>query len=182
MSDLIPFLFENEHTVRVEEFDGEPWFVAHDLSKALEYRDAHSATRWLDEDELRTHIVCTNGKDREMKLVNESGLYSLIVRSRKASAKRFKKWVTSEVLPSIRKTGRYEHPSAPMEGEVLGAFKPDPVIEPDLTEKRLQVALAERIWGERVAAELWFHHNLPQTPSMTATGGQGNLFKLVPAV
>lgn len=64
----------------------------------------------LDDDEKGAHIVRTPGGEQEVTIINESGLYSLILRSRKPSAKRFKKWVTSEVLPSIRKTGRYVAP------------------------------------------------------------------------
>ncbi|MNZ06993.1 hypothetical protein D3C78_237590 [compost metagenome] len=121
MSNVIPFSFD-QHPVRVVELDGQPWFVASDVAVALEYRDADKLTRLLDEDEAGTHIVGTrsaNGveQDREVLIINESGLYSAILRSRKASAKRFKKWVTAEVLPSIRKTGRYEAAAAqPAEG------------------------------------------------------------------
>ena len=85
----------------------EPWFVATDVAEALEYRNAPDMTRNLDDDEKGTQIVRTLGGDQEMTVINESGLYSAILRSRKPEAKAFKKWVTSEVLPSIRKTGSY---------------------------------------------------------------------------
>jgi prophage antirepressor-like protein len=71
-----------------------------------------SQTRRLDDDEKGLRLVQTPGGSQEMLAVNESGLYSLVLGSRKAQAKRFKKWVTSEVLPSIRKTGKYELPQA----------------------------------------------------------------------
>ncbi len=93
--------------------DGEPWFVAQDVSEALEYRNAPDMTRNLDDDEKGTQIVRTLGGDQEMTVINESGLYSAILKSRKPEAKTFKKWVTSEVLPSIRKTGSYAMPAAP---------------------------------------------------------------------
>ncbi len=116
MAKVIPFSFDR-HPVRVVERDGELWFVAGDVAEALEYSEASAMTRHLDADESALSIVQTssaNGveQDRELLIINESGLYSAILRSRKPSAKRFKKWVTSEVLPAIRKTGRYEHPDA----------------------------------------------------------------------
>lgn len=111
MSNVIPFKFEARE-VRTLLIDDQPWFVASDVARALEYRDAGDLTRNLDDDEADTHIMRTssaNGVEqtREMLIINESGLYSAILRSRKAEAKRFKKWVTAEVLPSIRKTGSY---------------------------------------------------------------------------
>lgn len=108
--------------VRVVLVEGEPWWVAADVAQALEYRDASNMVRTLDEDEAGTHILSTssaNGtvQNRELTVINESGLYSAILRSRKASAKRFKKWVTAEVLPSIRRHGAYIMPPAPAEPE-----------------------------------------------------------------
>lgn len=101
-------------TVRItKREDGEPWFVAADLLGALELD--RKALERLDPDEKGTDSIRTPGGTQEMTVVNESGLYSLILGSRKAEAKRFKKWITSEVLPSIRKTGRYSHqPADPM--------------------------------------------------------------------
>lgn len=87
---------------------GEPLFVATDIASALEYRDSHTMTRNLDDDEKGTHIVCTLGGNQELSVITESGVYSAILTSRKPSAKKFKKWLTSEVLPSIRKTGGYQ--------------------------------------------------------------------------
>ena len=108
-----PAIFNfNDHTVRILDKDGELWFVASDVAAALEYRDAANMARNLDGDEADTHILSTrseNGieQDREVTIISESGLYSAILRSRKPEAKRFKKWVTSEVLPAVRKTGTY---------------------------------------------------------------------------
>ena len=92
--------------------DGEPWFVAGDVAAALDYSVAKDMTRNLDDDEKGGQIVPTLGGDQEMTVINESGLYSAILKSRKPEAKAFKKWVTSEVLPSIRKTGSYTAPTA----------------------------------------------------------------------
>ena len=106
-NNVIPFRFEAKE-VRTLLVNDQPWFVAADVAAALEYREAEKMTRWLDEDEKAPHIVGTPGGDQRMTLINESGLYSAVLRSRKAEAKRFKKWVTAEVLPAIRKHGRYE--------------------------------------------------------------------------
>ncbi|MCG9026748.1 hypothetical protein LH462_10985 [Laribacter hongkongensis] len=108
-----PAIFSfNAHAVRILDKDGELWFVASDVACALEYRNAPDMTRSLDADEADTHILrirSENGieQDREVTIISESGLYSAILRSRKPEAKRFKKWVTSEVLPAIRKNGQY---------------------------------------------------------------------------
>ncbi|SCB68921.1 Antirepressor, phage associated [Bacillus mycoides] len=83
------------------------WFVAKDVANVLEYRDTHNMVRFLDEDEKDTHQVSTLGGNQNMKVINESGLYSAILKSKKPQAKAFKKWVTSEVIPSIRKHGAY---------------------------------------------------------------------------
>ena len=106
-AQVIPFQFDTRE-VRTMLIDDQPWFVAADVSAALEYRDAGNMARNLDDDEKGTQIVSTLGGDQEMLVINESGLYSAILRSRKAEAKRFKKWVTAEVLPAIRKHGRYD--------------------------------------------------------------------------
>ena len=87
--------------------NNEPYFVATDIAKALGYRDAFDMTRRLDDDEKDTQKVRTLGGEQVMVVLNESGLYSSILGSNKEQAKVFKKWVTKEVLPSIRKTGSY---------------------------------------------------------------------------
>jgi len=106
-SPIVPFQFDAATVRAVVGADGEPWFVAADVSAVLEYRGAPDMTRILDADEKGTQIVRTPGGEQEMTVINESGLYSAVLRSRKPEAKRFKRWVTAEVLPSIRKTGSY---------------------------------------------------------------------------
>ena len=121
-TNIIPFNFGKQQ-VRTLLIDDQPWFVANDVSAALQYSEASAMTRHLDDDEKGLSIVQTLGGDQEMLVINESGLYSAILRSRKAEAKRFKKWVTAEVLPAIRKHGRYEDTQgvmAPMVDELLG--------------------------------------------------------------
>ena len=99
-------LFENEEfgKVRVLEIENEPWFVAKDVCDILELSNPSVALKNLDEDE-RTKFNL--GRQGNTNLINESGLYALVVRSRKPEAKKFRKWITSEVLPSIRKHGVY---------------------------------------------------------------------------
>lgn len=105
MSNVIPFKFEASE-IRTLVIDDQPWFVAADVAGVLAYTDAQAMTRKLDADEIQNRQIVGFG-NRGVIVINESGLYSAILRSRKAEAKRFKKWVTAEVLPSIRKTGGY---------------------------------------------------------------------------
>ena len=106
MSNLEVFNFENQQ-VRFVGTAGDPWWVAKDICDVLDIAKPENAYSRLDEDEKDTRTVGTPGGNQEMVCINESGLYSLILTSRKPQAKKFKKWVTSEVLPAIRKTGRY---------------------------------------------------------------------------
>lgn len=107
-SHLTPFAFQ-DHLVRIIDRDGEPWFVLADVCRVLEIGNTGDALTRLDEDE-KGFIDITDGTPGTPRraIINESGLYSLVLTSRKEAAKRFKKWVTSEVIPSIRKTGSYE--------------------------------------------------------------------------
>lgn len=114
-SQLTPFVFEDA-LVRVQmDENGNPWFVAKDVCNVLELGNVTEATRGLDDDEkkqLDTNIINPEVGGRGTILISESGLYSLIFRSRKPEAKRFRKWVTSDVIPSIRRTGSYTMPTA----------------------------------------------------------------------
>ena len=103
MMDIIPFNF-NGSDVRVISQNNEPWFVLKDVCKILELENSRNFTSRLDDDEKSTVRIMdgTDGNPNKT-IINESGLYSLILRSRKPEAKRFKKCVTSEVLPSIKK-------------------------------------------------------------------------------
>ena len=107
MSQIIPFEFES-HALRVNlDAAGQPWFVAADVCAALDLPDTHKAIARLDDDEKGRNSIPTPGGQQDMSVVNESGLYNLVLGSRKPEAKRFKRWITHEVLPSIRKTGSY---------------------------------------------------------------------------
>lgn len=98
---------ETDISIRIQNIDGNPWFVAKDLCDALELNDVRRAVEPLDDDEKLTGEILQSGQRRLMWLVNESGMYALVIRSNKPEAKKFRKWVTNEVLPSIRRTGSY---------------------------------------------------------------------------
>lgn len=116
-SVVVPFNFQS-HEVRTVDIGGEPWFVAKDVCGVLELRNITEALRGLDADELTSEFLKSGGQMREMKVISESGLYTLIVRSNKPQAKVFRKWVTSEVLPAIRKTGQYIAQQQPKHGQL----------------------------------------------------------------
>lgn len=101
-------IHEKFGTLRMTEQDGMFWFCAKDVCDALDYNDVESALRKLDDDEKGTEILRTPGGPQEMLMVNESGLYALVMRSNKPRAREFRKWVTAEVLPTLRRNGRYE--------------------------------------------------------------------------
>lgn len=107
MNDLRTWNFE-DHEVRTVEIDGEPWFVLSDVCKVLELSSPHKVADRLDLDERnQIPVIDSLGRHQNTTVVNESGLYTVILRSDKPQAKPFRKWVSSEVLPSIRKTGSY---------------------------------------------------------------------------
>ena len=98
----------NQNQIQVINKDGEAWFVASEISAMFGYRDAANLTRILDDDEKGTHNVSTLGGKQDVSVINESGFYHAAFKSRKAEVKPFRKWVTAEVLPAIRKTGGYQ--------------------------------------------------------------------------
>lgn len=108
MTNILPFEFES-HAVRVCIDDaGQPWFNANDVCVVLEFSNPRQAIEsHVDEEDVQKLDALTPGGRQRQNHVNESGLYALILGSTKDAAKRFKRWVTSEVLPSIRKTGSY---------------------------------------------------------------------------
>lgn len=122
--------------VRMHLRDGEPWFVAADVCGALGVANTSQAVSYLDDDE---RFTLTTDEGRPLNIVNEPGLYSLILRSRKAEAKVFKRWVTHDVLPAIRKNGRYEAP--------VPTFSPLP-IEGQMRVLQLATGLVDPAWLE----------------------------------
>lgn len=110
--EIVPQVFSNEEfgTIRaLRDEDGEPWFVAKDVCDALGIA-VRDTSKTLDDDERGVDTIHTPGGDQQMVIVSEAGLYSLILKSRKPEAKAFKRWVTHEVIPSIRKHGAYATP------------------------------------------------------------------------
>ena len=107
MNDLSVFNFQGKPVRVVKDEKGEPWFVAKDIADALGYTSTEAMTRRLDEDEKGATICSTLGGEQKMNIINESGVYSSILGSSKPNAKTFKRWVTHEVLPAIRKDGGY---------------------------------------------------------------------------
>lgn len=109
-NEIVPQTFENSEfgAIRaIRDANGEPWFVASDIAKALGYRDAEKMTRRLDDDEKGTRSVGTPGGEQQMTVITEAGMYSAILGSKVEGAKRFKRWVTHEVLPALRRDGAY---------------------------------------------------------------------------
>lgn len=169
-SNVIPFKFGKQQ-VRTLLIDDQPWFVANDVSAALQYSEASAMTRHLDDDEKGLSIVQTLGGDQEMLVINESGLYSAILRSRKAEAKRFKKWVTAEVLPAIRKHGRYEDHGkmATLMDELIGMSELN-VIK-GLIRDKSKVVPADQRQGFQLVMHNRLHtrFNVPRTELIPAT-------------
>ena len=98
----------NQNAIQVINKNGEAWFIASEVAAMLGYRDSYNMTRILDNDEKGTHNVSTLGGNQDVSVINESGFYHAAFKSRKPEVKPFRKWVTSEVLPTIRKTGGYQ--------------------------------------------------------------------------
>lgn len=104
-------IFENEEfgKVRTVVKDGEPWLVGKDVAEILEYKDTAKAIRThVDADDKGVSILDTPGGKQKITVINESGLYGLVLSSKMPKAKEFRRWVTSHVLPTIRRTGGYD--------------------------------------------------------------------------
>jgi prophage antirepressor-like protein len=118
-SEIQIFSFDSYEVRTVIGGDGEPWWIAADVCRVLGIAQPASSLRSLDDDERGVHTMHTPGGLQEMTTINEPGLYSLILTSRKPEAKRFKRWITHEVIPAIRKTGQYKVESPPLSGHDL---------------------------------------------------------------
>ena len=161
-ASITPFVF-NDHLVRVADNDGEIWWIAKDVCTVLGVKEAKDAVARLDEDEKGAIITDTLGGPQKVSVINESGLYSLVFTSRKPEAKAFKKWVTSVVLPSIRKTGAYSVSGENQASDQAGVV----AVLGQLT------AVLDRILdvlGKPVAASTTRHSNEP-TPIPTEANG-----------
>ena len=143
MNELQVFNNDEFGSIRTVTIKNEPWFVGKDVANVLGYeRDTKAVTDHVDdEDKLRTKIEYA-GQKREVTIINESGLYSLILSSKLPNAKKFKRWVTSEVLPSIRKTGSYGKPMSQLE---IAQYSINLLIEQERKMKALEAQQGEQV-------------------------------------
>lgn len=125
MNDIMTFNNPEFGEIRTTQINGEPWFVAVDVCRALDLSDTSKTLERLDDDEKGTSSIRTPGGEQKVSIINEPGLYSLVMGSRKPEAKAFKRWTTHEVIPSIRKHGAYMTPET-LEAAILN---PDTMIK-----------------------------------------------------
>lgn len=118
MNDLIPFTYQGTN-VRTVLIDDEPWFVLTDLCKVLEIRNARDVAARLADDMKGVGSIDTLGGTQRMTIVSEAGMYAVIMRSDKPQSEPFRRWVTSEVLPQIRRTGTYGQPRELTEDQIV---------------------------------------------------------------
>lgn len=150
---LMPFAFEDALVRAIRDELGVPWFVARDVCNVLGLENPRTSLALLDEDEKGVHSVDTLGGTQAMTVVSESGLYSLIFRSRKPQARAFRKWVTSEVLPAIRRTGRYAAQTS-LPDDLASSLPPD--VRAQLLACAVEAAKMEKAGPEVV--EIYFQH------------------------
>lgn len=148
MNDLQIFSNPEFGSVRTLEIEGEPYFVGKDVATVLGYsKPLDALSRHVDEEDSVIHGVLDNrGCTQQTKLINESGLYSLIILSTLPSARKFKKWITSEVIPSIRKTGGYGIPQMSQSELILKIAQNNLALEKRIAETENQTkAVSERL-------------------------------------
>lgn len=163
MNAIQNFAFEGR-LVRTIEHNDATWFVGVDVCRALELTKPENALASLDEDErytLNEGVISDEAGRPARIIVSEPGVYRLVFRSRKPEAERFKRWLAHEVLPQIRKTGRYG-PAAP--GVPEASIEHGPVAE--LRAKLDTVREARILFGPNRAAQLWRHLGLPEVPAL----------------
>ena len=143
MNEITVFNNDEFGSIRTVTIENEPWFVGKDVAEVLGYQNgSRDINRHVDdEDKLCTKIEYA-GQKREVTIINESGLYSLILSSKLPNAKKFKRWVTSEVLPSIRKTGSYGKPMSELE---ILQCSINQLIEQERKLKALEVQQGEQV-------------------------------------
>lgn len=167
-NEIMLFKHEEFGEVRTLVIDGEPWFVGKDVTEILGYKDSVNAMKSHvdEEDKLRWQIT-TSGQRREVNVINESGLYSLILSSKLPKAKEFKHWVTAEVLPSLRKHGAYFTPEALYQSlckpenliEILHALADEQKRNTDLSVENAQLSVKARHYDEILNSK----NNVPVT-------------------
>lgn len=152
---LIPFAFE-EHLVRVVSRDDEPWFVGKDVCRVLDIKNESHALGRLDDDERAEVAISDPSGTKYAIAISEPGVYRLCFTSRKPEAERFKRWLAHEVLPALRRSGRYELPAAP-------APRLEPAAETALAKLNL-IREARLLFGPERARGLWRQLGLPPVP------------------
>lgn len=162
MTALIPFAFE-EQLVRAVQRNDDPWFVGKDICLCLGLKNTNDAISSLDSDEkgVATTDPLGIGGEQTVVIVSEPGVYRLVFRSRKPEAERFKRWLAHEVLPQLRKTGRYA-------ADALDDTGPDPA-EGSLLHRLQLVREARALFGREVAKTMWRKLGLPAPPPPPAT-------------
>lgn len=160
---LQSFGFEG-NTVRVMDQHGAPWFVAQDVCSVLQITNHRNVVAALDDDEKGVHTMDTLGGPQLVQIVSESGLYALIFKSRKPAAIRFRKWVTAELLPVLRVTGKYLMPSAANDQPPSG--KPLENLETQAGREQARIMLVairetRCIFGNSAAGSLWIRLGFP---------------------
>lgn len=157
MNEITSYVFDGSN-VRTLVIDGQPYFVGKDVATILGYkRTADALKAHVDDEDKLTRQFTDSGQNREMKVINESGLYSLILSSKLPSAKKFKRWVTSEVLPAIRKTGAYQ------------AKPKDNYQIPATYGEALQLAATLQTKIEHDAPSLKYFHDQMRNPGLMTT-------------
>lgn len=163
-SNIIPFAFGDNLVRSMTDENGNPWFVAKDVCRVLGLENVTKALYGLDEDEkadLTISEVSSNGvrQQRTVNIISESGLYALVFRSRKPEARAFSKWVRSEVLPTLRRTGKYEMPHKARRNALPDDLPSEALaLRPSMRQKLWQDALqtARLDGGDSEAAKEWF--------------------------
>lgn len=176
MKDLKIFNNEEFGQIRtIIDENNEPWFVGKDVADILEYsRPDHAISKHVDEEDKLMYQIDTSGQKRNMYVINESGLYSLIFSSKMDKAKEFKRWVTSEVLPAIRKHGAY------MTDGVIERTLTDPdyliMLATNLKEEKAKRALAEA-QNERNKPKVLFADTVVASKDSVLVGGLAKILK-----
>lgn len=144
-------IFENPEfgRVRTTVIDGEPWFVAADVCHALDIGNPSDALNRLDSDERTLVSIEGASNGKPVNGVNEPGLYSLVLGSRKPEAKAFKRWITHEVIPAIRKTGGYHVPQSPEEQMAQGLLAAQKLLAEK--DKRIEEMRPKEIFADAVS-------------------------------
>ena len=155
-NELQIFKYTESHEVRTTVIDGEVWFVGKDIADALGYKNPQEAIReHVDERDKGVSEILTPGGKQKMPIINESGMYSLVLASKLAGAKEFKHWVTSDVLPSIRQTGMYVTPA----------------MQARIDELEAKVASMEKVLSERYSLSVLGETVLAQPDAISFKDG-----------